>query len=228
MMAPVFFEVPYNWCDSNCHRCALHNVCKVALTNDRRRWRREARGKDPDALPFVLEDMSADLHTADSMLQQAARERGIDLSSSLPSPPSVLSTERLKRAILKLSRRVFELEVAGGLDRERAAKCLQLCLLLAGKTARVTSYWAGEFPEALARDAVPNLLLIELTLTRLHQVLEPLAEPQTSSALHDVQRLLAPLLETVDDVARAHLMELVDSGLAPSPFLVTDAECEAT
>ena len=59
---------------------------------------------------------------------------------------------------------------------------LPLCLLLAGKSARVTSYWAGEFPEALARDAVPNLLLIELTLTRL----------QRAHSHHEAPNWLAP------------------------------------
>jgi hypothetical protein len=223
MMPDASFEAPYNWCDSNCRRCSLHHVCKVALTNECRRWRRE----DPDALPCVLEDVSADLHEAGDMLLQAAHDRGIDLNAPMLRCPTVRSDERLKHASLKLTRCVFVLEVTGGLDREGAAECLRLCLLLSGKIARVTSYLAFELSEVWASDGQPNLLLIELTLRRLRKVLDPLRDRQTSSALQQLDQLLAPLFATVDDAARARLLELVLSGQAPSPFLVTTGGCGA-
>lgn len=220
MTAHVPFEAAYNWCDSNCQRCVLQKECKVALTHDRRRWRREARGQDPDDLQHVVHDVNADLNLAHVALEQVARDRGIDLNAALPSPPHDLNAERLKRAVLKLTRCVCKLEVAGDLDAERAAECLQLCIQLVGKTARVTSYLGREFADVWGCDAVPNLLLIELALSRLRRTIESLSDPQTSSALQDVQRLLAPLLATVDNAAREQLSELVRSGKAPSPFLV--------
>lgn len=192
------------------------------MFTQRRRWQRESRGEDP----FVLDDVTADLRVADAMLQQVAVQRGVDLSVSLPSLPTDLPAERLRRAGLKLSRCVFELEVGGELDQDRAAECLRLCSQLCGKIARVTSY-LREVNGALASDSMPNLLLIEITLRQLHPLLAPLGDPPTNSALHDVERLLAPLLESVDDAAREHMSELVRSGSAPSPFLVTSDVCDA-
>jgi hypothetical protein len=215
------FDAPYNWCDSRCQRCALQDTCAIARHDDRRRKRRTARDEDPDALPAVMEDVFADLRDACGMLEQLTSKRAPE-----PSPPRPLSLgkKQLERATLQLARCVVRLDGSGELAPALGAECLHLCTLLAGKSARVSSYIGSGDAGVWDFDAVPNLLLIELTLARLRQGLGQLDDAPTRAALTDVERLLAPLLASIGLAARAQMAALVRAGRAPSPFLIAAAD----
>jgi hypothetical protein len=207
------FEAPDNWCDSKCRRCTLRTMCRAAVPEPPD----ESCDPEPDSIRYALEEGPP--RAAERMLQQIANHHGPNANPPVSSLPSDWSTGRLMRANLGLARCVFVLEVTGALQPDDAAECLRLCLTLSGKSARVMSYLLSGPAELWASDAVPNLLLIELTLAQLCELLEPLDDENTGAALHEVQQLLAPLFATVDDVARARLSELVRAGRAPSPFL---------
>lgn len=221
------FEAPYNWCDRHCERCALYNLCPVSLRTVRRGTRLE---EDPDAWTATMdmEDVYSDLQHILAMLRRTAANEGTDPSLASPPEPVALDAERLERAAFQLVRRIGRLGVSCESEPSPALECFQLSVQLAAKIARVTSYLADGFVEACAGDAVPNLILIERTCVRLRHALTAFDDTQKAGAivaLRQLELLLAPLLETVDDAARAYLGELICTGCAPSPFLIAAPPC---
>ena len=99
--------------------------------------------------------------------------------------------------------------------------------LLVAEAARVFSYTVEFDPDTWARDAEPNLLLVQRVRGALSRALDQLQrELRAAGSIPDevwdgvdsLDRLLSPLFDRVSPSARRYLEVLIANGVAPSPF----------
>jgi hypothetical protein len=227
MATEVEFSSPHNWCDRQCERCLLSEHCPLVLREKQQRWQDEARGLDPDDPERVMAHVHESLEEALRLLEQAAREEGIDLDEPMPAPVADLRAERIKRVSMGVIECLAGYEPKSEEQADAVGECKVLATKVVTKIARVAGYASdgAETREVWELDAMPNLLLIERVKVDLRRALEraePSAPPGSSAldALTAVEPLLAPWFAQVSAAARATLAALEARGEAPSPFLV--------
>ena len=104
-------------------------------------------------------------------------------------------------------------------------------LVLTSKAARIGGYLAERREETWAFDVVPNLLLVERLRASLDRIVEEVtgelldegALAAIRRALHDMDRVLLPLIKRVGETPRALLEGLIARHAAPSPFCVGES-----
>lgn len=239
-LRPISWSTPHNWCDRRCERCPIAPECPVHLACSRRRAEHRARGEDPDSSEVVAEDVRQSLESAVRMLEQLAREAGIDMQQPLPQPPVPLDAVRVQRAGRRVLRALVEWRVPVDLASEALAEAAQesiaLWSILVVKAARVFSYSVEFDPETWAMDAEPNLLLMQHVRSSFSRALEELQRGLPQGSIPDevrdgvsaFDRLLSPLFDGVSRAARRRLEVLMTHGVAPSPFCTQeDAQSRA-
>lgn len=112
------WSTPHNWCDRRCERCPVASDCDVHRSEITRRAEYEARGENPNNPTAVAEDVLQSLQSAVGMLEQMAREAGIDIDEQLPQPPVSLNTARVQRAGKEVLRALTQLRVPVDLASE--------------------------------------------------------------------------------------------------------------
>ena len=176
------FSSPFNWCDRRCERCRLSPICAVA----------EKTKELPSELAAALE---ASFRETLALLEQIAREEGIDLDAVSVPPPLVAARAKRLTDILDSS---DPTSLEG--------------LIVRAKIARLEDRLnEPERDELYRSDTVPNLLLLERLIEQLH--------PLTAAAL---RKELAPLFDAIDAPLRGVLEMLIETGLAPSPFCISE------
>lgn len=190
------------------------------------RWVHEARGRDPDDPDVVLEDMRESLESTLRMLLEIARAEGIDLDTPIPPRPSVLDAKRLEKAAMALVRCLVQAFPADDAQASAAtAELRRLSATLAVKAARIACHLdVGADEETWARDAAPNLLLLERLKLEMAGELARLSgdvaiDELVTRAMTELDRNLDPLIRQVGEEARGVLAALEARGAAPSPFI---------
>jgi hypothetical protein len=231
------FGSAYNWCDSWCERCPLKATCEVALQTARRRWVHEARGEDPDDMGVVLADVADDLERALTMLQDYAREEGIDLDDperQMPLPS--IATQRLQRTGLDFATiahdAVHALEPAfADANDPEVGELLFQAIVIARKCARLAGYMdprgmPAEDDVVWRSDAVPNLLLMEIVTGRARDAFRVLFDAELAGEFAKLQatldRSLVELYRAVPSSARSELALMIEARRAPSPFCIEE------
>jgi hypothetical protein len=146
--------------------------------------------------------LEAIVHETIAIIERFAESEGIDLlapPSHRVAPPS-LSALRLRRA----GDRVIEIAASSTSAAATAA-------LVAGKLVRLACAIEDldVDPDLWIFDGAPNLLLLETLLTEL---------PAELAAI--VRGAIAPYRSLVPDQLRKAFTQIVDGGLAPSPFAI--------
>jgi len=220
------FSAPFNWCDRRCERCPLASGCPVQRREQQLRWVHEARGEDPDDPAVMLEDASEMLESALRMVLEIAQAEGIDLDAPLPPRPTVLAAKRLERSAMALVRCVAQVVDRGDAQAGDSTRgLLALTSTLAAKVGRIAGQLdLGADDETWARDAAPNLLLIDRLRAELARKLALLPQDGARDAglqraLRELDRDLEPLIRDVGAETRDLLAALEARGAAPSPFI---------
>jgi hypothetical protein len=224
-----------NWCDRRCGRCPLADDCAVNVREQQRRWVHEVRGENADSIAVVLSDVEEEPARALAMLSAIANEEGIDLDAPLPPSPISLHKVKLQRAGLELAAALHAALESHAAELHPApspaaiGEAMAASVTLSAKCARMGSYLAERTDDVWAMDAVPNLLLMEQLRARLDDALASLETAlggvrlgAVRSARCDLDRMLDPLLASIQPTARCLLAGLVMRGAAPSPFSVTE------
>lgn len=215
------FCSPFNWCDRGCERCPLAGECPVRQKGLQRRLAHEAAGVDPDDPEVWMDDIVDGLTETVGMLEQIAREEGVDLDAPIP-PPTVISLDakRLHRArnalVMSLRDDAPARERFGSIVMTIAMKTARLEGALEDGQKTSSDVWLGSI--------VPNLLLLEILKT---QLLHDLADDATQyvaldRALTELYRIIDPLIADVGAEPRAVLAAMVARRMAPSPFCVVE------
>ncbi|HMI93198.1 MAG TPA: hypothetical protein VK509_17630, partial [Polyangiales bacterium] len=209
------FNEPYHWCDRRCERCPISDRCALALREAQLRWRDEARGLDPDDPDRAMTHVKDALDEALELIQQAAKEEGVDLDAPLPPRVANLQIERLKRVSMDVVNSLASYQPLTEAQADALGECRLLTMKVVSKIARVAAYaeagWQGR--DVWQHDGMPNLLLIECLKVQLRPALER-AQPSAPAgysavdALDALEPLLAPLLAGISAGARATLAEL--------------------
>jgi hypothetical protein len=183
-LRPLMFSPPFNWCDRRCERCPLTPICAVAHNTIEPR-------RD---LEFTVESF----REMSNLIDQIARDQGIDPDTVVCERPAL--AERAKRiiAILDASPDFAALSTDAVVVRMKI-----------GRLQGHLDDPQGE--EIYVFDTVPNLLLLELLIERLH--------PLTAAALREE---LSPLFAAIDPALRRVFDTLIETGLAPSPFCIEE------
>jgi hypothetical protein len=180
----VMFSSPFNWCDRRCERCRLSPVCGIGQGTL---------------------DFRDRLHVADDCPLCNDAEMMAGMSEHVlddgQGPPFVSERARRLTAIIEGS-------------PDFAAMSID-ALVIATKIARLSEFLDDpKSDETYVEDGVPNLLLIERLIGRLH--------PTTAAAMREE---LAPVLAAIDPAHRRLMETLVETGVAPSPFFI-DADAD--
>jgi hypothetical protein len=188
-------------------------------------------------MAIAMSDVEDELARALALVLAAASEEGIDLDAPLPPLPISLDEVKLRRAGLELAialhaalvshRAELPLAVsAAAVSDARAAGAT-----LTAKCARIAGYLAERDDDAWAADAVPNLLLMERlraqlddSLALIEATLGPGQLDALRAARRGLDRVLDPILQSIQPTERRVLAELVTRGAAPSPFSCVDIE----
>ena len=234
MSTGAAWSPPHNWCDRRCERCPIASTCGVHVACTRRRAERVARGDDPDSPEAILEGVVRTLESAVRMAEQMGREAGIEIERPLAQPPVVLDGVRVQRVGERVARALAQVHAPADATSEPLAEAadetIALWSLLVAKAARVFSYTVDFDPDIWARDAEPNLLLIQRVRDALSCAFDQLQREWRAGSIPDdvwdgvehLDRLLSPLFDCVNPSAQLYLEVLIAQGLAPSPFVARD------
>jgi hypothetical protein len=222
------FGSPHNWCDRRCDHCPIQAACPLRRRELQTRWVREARGEDPDDARIVMRDVQANLERALVKLKQAAADEGIDPDELPPMQPIALDMIRLQRSGSALVKALDD-ALARAPDADCVCEAFSIAFKVACKCGRVGGYLNGGWENIWLDDVVPNLLLIEQLFRRLDETIA-LGEPRfdraalaaARAARSELERILAPLFADVSAADREHMKELIQRGLAPSPFSMSE------
>ncbi|HSQ63750.1 MAG TPA: hypothetical protein VLM85_11075 [Polyangiaceae bacterium] len=205
------FSPPFNWCDRICERCPLTRECALFKRKEQREWVHRARKEDPHDWDVVMADVAEDIGRSLAMLEEMAKEDGIDLDAPPRKAPISLEAVRLERS----AKALMKATVHGNPD------AFMLVTRIVQKSARVAIYvFDKDEPDLWDADAGPNVLLLERTRADLGRMLGDAPGDAITSALADFDRALTPLLAAVDQQPRGKLEALVARGEAPSPWCV--------
>ena len=85
---PKVYIPPYNYCDRWCERCRIDKSrCLLYQAEMDERLHREIDGKGEPSPDEILEQMSADMKQAVRLVQEQAKEMGVDLDAAIQAPP---------------------------------------------------------------------------------------------------------------------------------------------
>jgi hypothetical protein len=173
-------------------------------------------------------DVQANLERALDMLKQAAAEEGIDTDELPPTPPVPLDMVRLQRSGFALVKALDD-ALRQAPDADCVCEAFSIAFKVACKCGRVSGYLNGDWENIWLDDVVPNLLLIEQLFRRLDETIavsetrfDGAALVAVRAARSEIERILAPLFANVAAADREHMTQLIQRGLAPSPFAINE------
>jgi len=70
-------KTPYNYCDGRCDRCELTKDCTVYKDIQTSRLKNIMRGRDPDDMEVVLEEVGDSFKKAHEIMKKACEEQGL-------------------------------------------------------------------------------------------------------------------------------------------------------
>ena len=216
---------PYNWCDRRCERCPLRGECRLARYEEQQDWVAQARGEDPEDPAYAGRRMAESVERSMRLLEIAAEEEGIDLSKPVPPIPRSLYSRRVRQALFEwvgmMTEELGSLTSAAETVQTTTNACLFVVIRMARVLPGLRADGGLEEDEAMHDHGALNLLIVEHYLAKVRSGVEVLGEAargRVSDGLAEVERLLAPALDSVPAQVRADVGRLTSEGRAPSPF----------
>ena len=152
---PAFYIPPYNYCDRWCERCAIDKTrCLLYQTEMDDRLHREIDGQGEPGPEETLRKISDDVRQAIRLVEEQAKDMGIDLkeaSAAAPPPPSRPPADLRDATAIARASMAFVRE--HGKDFPEEAEVLRRMSILAGpKLGRAAG--AAEDNEISQADAI--------------------------------------------------------------------------
>ncbi len=174
---PKVYIPPYNYCDRWCERCRIDKArCLLYQAEMDERLHREIDGRGEPSPDEILEQMAADMKQAVRLVQEQAKEMGVDLEEAVKAAPPSRAKEPedapLTRDALAIARGVaaFLREHAEEIPEE-AAVLRRLHLLPGPKLGRALSN-EEEADEVSAADAILQAQVAHRALGETLSVIE--------------------------------------------------------
>ncbi|HEX7897873.1 MAG TPA: hypothetical protein VF950_08945 [Planctomycetota bacterium] len=152
---PKVYIPPYNYCDRWCERCRIDKSrCLLYQTEADERLHREIDGRGEPSPDEIVKRMSVDVEQAIRLVQEQAKEMGLDLETAMKSaPPPPPPPEPAIRDGAAIARATMAFTREHGKDFPGEAEILRRMPMLVGpKLGRAMSQDAGD--EVSAADAI--------------------------------------------------------------------------
>jgi hypothetical protein len=204
---PKEYIPPYNYCDRWCERCRIDKTrCLLWQTEMDDRLHREIDGKGEPTVEEVVERMSEDARQAIRLVQEQAREMGVDLETS-EREPEPREPDPMAEEGTALARGVAAFLRQHGKDHPAEASTLRrLFMLVPPKLGRAGEPPGDEFERA---DAILQAQVVHRALAEMSAALEAIRmrRPDLGDAMLD---LLALMKRMRSDIERRWLSQPCD------------------
>ena len=153
---PKVYIPPYNYCDRWCERCRIDKArCLLYQTEMDERLHREIDGRGEPSPDEVVKRMAGDVQQAIRLVQEQAREMGIDLEAATSAaPPPKADPEPAPRDGAAIARATAAFTREHGKDFPKEAEVLRRMPMLVGpKLGRALSQ-AVDADETSEADAI--------------------------------------------------------------------------
>ena len=211
---PKEYIPPYNYCDRWCERCRIDKSrCLLWQTEMDDRLHREIDGKGEPTVEEVVERMSEDARQAIRMVQEQAREMGVDLESAArpPEPADAPpAPDPMPEEGMALARGVSAFLRENGRDHpERAAVLRRLFMLVPPKLGRAATLPSDEFERA---DAILQAQVAHRALVEMAAALEAirLRRPDLGDAMLDLLALMKRMRSDIEERWLAQPCDLLE------------------